>query len=279
MRQTRHRTRVGALGAQRARGPVRRFLTRLALVLLPVVLVSGCMEGNRLAFAPAGEIQSRPGIGRGKALTAVFGEGTLVLAAPSGFCFDAQMEEHTTTGGFAMLARCDRLSAFGGFRTSEGAMLTATVGTVAENTPTPTAEALRSAFTASRTAARVLETRGDRDIPLVKLYLSDHSALGASGTHWRGAFVIRGHLVSVALYAPEGSSYLGEKGARLIQEFMRATRNATQLAEATTPADPGDAAPVETTRPRARVWQIGRAGRVGAAADAATSAAADATSG
>jgi len=240
----RHTRRVARFGG----AALRRGCLALGLPLL----LLGCMEGNRLAFAPPGEDLSRPGGARGRALTAIFGDGQLILAAPSGFCFDAQMEQHTATGGFALLASCERMSTFGRFRGAEGAMLTATVGAVAADTPTPSADALRAAFTTSRNAARVLETRSDSDIPLVKLHLEDHSAEGASGTHWRGAFVVHGHLISVALYAPDGSGYLGEKGARLIREFMRASRNATRLAEATTPAAPGESAPVETTRPQAR---------------------------
>ncbi len=248
-------TRIQTAGGASLHGILQRagvvLLRAIALCIAPLVLV-GCMEGNRLAFAPPGEELSHPGLTRGRALTAVFGEGKLILAAPNGFCFDAQMEEHTSTGGFALLARCERLSAFGRLRANEGALLTATVGSVAEDTPTPSAEALRTAFTASRTAARVLETRRDTEIPLVKVHLDGHSAAGASGTHWRGAFVVRGHLVSVALYAPDGSSFLGEKGARLIREFMRATRNATQLAKVTTPASPGESAPLRSKRPLAR---------------------------
>ncbi len=225
-------------------------------VLLAPLLLAGCMEGNRLAFAPPGEEASRPGQSRGRALTAVFGDGDLILAAPSGFCFDAQMEEHTDNGGFALLARCDSLNAVGRLRGSEGAMLTATVGSVAADTPAPSTEALQAAFASARSAAQVLETRSDSDMPLIKLHLDGHSAEGASRTHWRGAFVMHGHLVSVALYAPDGSSYLGDKGARLIREFMRASRNATRLAEVIAPAqqqlDQPPAAPVRSARPLLR---------------------------
>ena len=241
---------LGRLRRMVTRGP---SLRQLGLMMLAPLLLAGCMQGNRLAFAPPGEDLSRPSSSRGRALTAVFGDGQLILAAPSGFCFDAQMEQHTGSGGFALLARCERMSSFGRFRSGDGAMLTATVGAVTADTPAPSADALRSAFTAARNPARVLEIRGGDDMPLIKLYMDGHSAEGASGTHWRGAFLVHGHMVSVALYAPEGSGYLGERGARLIREFMRATRNATLLAETTTPpAAPGAAAPQETARPRTR---------------------------
>lgn len=208
----------------------RRF-TRAAALLGIVLSLGACMEGNRLAFAPTDTDSRSPSIGGGRALTAVFGNGDLVLAAPSGFCFDAQMETHTDQGGFALLARCERMSAFFGRRTEEGALLTATVGSIARGTPPPTTDALRSVFTSNRASARVLESRGEKDLSLVKMYLDGHNADGASGVHWRGAFVIGGHLVSVALYAPEGSSYLGDKGARLIREFLSVTRNATHIAQ------------------------------------------------
>jgi hypothetical protein len=244
-----NQTLINILGASRALLLKALRLPRLGLLLLVPLALAGCMEGNRLAFAPPGESVSRPVDSRGRSLTAVFGDGQLILAAPSGFCFDAEMEQHTGSGGFALLARCEKMGPIGRLRGKDGAMLTATVGAVSADTPAPSTEALRSAFTEARSAARVLETRGDGDIPLIKLHMASHSAKGASGTHWRGAFLVHGHLVSVALYAPEGSGYLGERGARLIREFVQATRNATLLAET---AAPTETAPQRTLRPQDR---------------------------
>lgn len=232
-------------GAKRATRNVRfpRFTRLVSGLILPLVL-AGCMDANRLSFASRADGDARPGAGGSRPVTTSFdsaaGHAQLVLAAPSGFCFDIQMEEHSPSGGFALLARCDSMRRFGaGFgrrstaRTKDSAILTATVGQVATGTPTPSAEALVQSFAAAGNDIRLLETRNQDHLPLVKLHQVQGSrAPGASATHWRGVFVHDTHMVAVALYAPAGSSYLGEKGAKLIEDFMRASNHATELAGA-----------------------------------------------
>lgn len=220
-----------------------KLLRKLPLLLVAGLFVTGCMSGGQLAFAPADGGLSRDQSNARKS-TAAFDKGAVVLAAPSGFCFDPQMEQQIGEGGFAMLARCDRLRGRGR-RLSPAALITATVGgpvttesaadgTIAEMTP-PSAQSLHQAAARARSDVQLLETRNDRQLPLVKLQMTpDDSLPGASGTHWRGVFVVDGHLVVVALYAPKGSPYLGDRGARLIREFGRASRTATQLNQGTT---------------------------------------------
>lgn len=233
----------------------RRLGLTIAGLMMPLVL-SSCMEGQTFAFAPeSSTIKSgkRGGFfGRtNPVVTTAFGEGQLVLAAPNGFCFDSQMEQHTAKGGFALLARCDRMRGARRLGRGEGVIVTASVGSVGANTATPSATALHKAFTRARSDARLLEQREDAQIPLVKLHMQpDTTTPGASPTHWRGAFVQNNHMVAVALYAPTGSSYLGDRGAKLIRDFMRASRSATELAQISTPtADPAESSPRPRLRP------------------------------
>ena len=243
-----------------ARHPRRATLRRLGLtaaaVMMPLVLAC-CMEGRQFAFAPtpsaANDGQRGGFFSRAKpVVTTTFGEGQLVLAAPNGFCFDAQMEQHTSKGGFALLARCERMRGARRLGRGEGVIVTASVGSVAANTATPSAAALHKAFTRARSDARLLEQREDAQIPLVKLHIQpDTTTPGASPTHWRGAFVQNSHMVAVALYAPTGSSYLGDRGAKLIRDFMRASRSATELAQLSRPtADPAGSSPRPRLRPQ-----------------------------
>ncbi|CUH79984.1 hypothetical protein TRM7557_02685 [Tritonibacter multivorans] len=234
----------------------RRLGLTVAAVMMPLVLAC-CMEGSQFAFAPdpstANSGQRGGFFGRANpVVTTAFDEGQLVLAAPNGFCFDSQMEQHTSKGGFALLARCDRMRGARRLGRGEGVIVTASIGSVAANTATPSATALHKAFTRARSDARLLEQREDAQIPLVKLHMQpDDTTPGASPTHWRGAFVQNSHMVAVALYAPAGSSYLGDRGAKLIRDFMRASRSATELAQLSKPTvDPAGSSPRPRLRPQ-----------------------------
>lgn len=251
----------GANKSPLQKGQLKRWGAWAAAAILPLALAC-CMDGRQFAFAP--QPGSLDGGGRtslfgqsSRVLTTAFGDGQLILAAPTGFCFDAQMEQHTAKGGFALLARCDRMRSSRRLGRGEGVIVTASVGAVAASTATPSADALHKAFTAARSDARLLEQRDDTQIPLVKLHMQpDTTTPGASPTHWRGAFVQNSHMVAVALYAPAGSSYLGDRGAKLIRDFMRASRSATDLARASRPTeDPANSAPRPQLRPSLRKSQ------------------------
>jgi hypothetical protein len=227
----------------------------LAALMMPLVL-SSCMGGQTFAFAPETSTakSGKHGgfFGRSTPIvTTTFGEGQLVLAAPNGFCFDSQMEQHTSAGGFALLTRCDRMRGARRLGRGAGVILTASVGSVATNTAVPSAAALHKAFARAHSNVLLLERHEDAQMPLVKLHMQPAPTTpGASPTHWRGAFVQNSHMVAVALYAPTGSHYLGNHGAELIRDFIRASRSATELAQISTPAsDSAGSAPRPRLRP------------------------------
>ena len=58
--------------------------------------------------------------------------------------------------------------------------------------------------------------------------------------YWRGAFVENGHLIGLALYAPEGSRLVGGDGAEMLSRVHRQImRLSPELASASSAAAPG----------------------------------------
>lgn len=148
--------------------------------------------------------------------------GSLRLAAPQGFCVEPGSSSSTASGGFALLVPCG-----GSWQPGrKGAVLTAAVGPAAPGVEAPSARDIAAMFP----GAELQEARDRGPLPLVRLNHPGHTAKGASPVHWRGAFVLEGHLVALALYAPEGSRTLGPRGAGLLEALARATRAATAAA-------------------------------------------------
>ena len=176
--------------------------------------------GLLLGLAGCGPLA--PGAGGTQVMT--LAGGSLRLAAPRGFCIDARSSSASAQGGFALLVPCGRGWQLG----RKGAVLTAAAGPAAADATAPDAEDIAAMFA----RAEVLERREDGPLPLVRLKYPGHTAKGASPVHWRGAFVIEGHLVALALYAPAGSPALGPRGARLLEELTTATLAASTEPEA-----------------------------------------------
>ena len=139
-----------------------------------------------------------------------FGGGDVLLAAPDALiAFDRRSSQPDKDGGFALLAHCSRMGRQNWFGARKSAVLTASIGPAKAAATAPQAADIAAMFP----DAKVLETREDQLLPLVKLEFPGAVADSASPVHWRGAFVLDRHLVALALYAPEGSRALGSHGA------------------------------------------------------------------
>jgi hypothetical protein len=183
-----------------------------------------------------------------------FARGGIVLVPPKGFCIDSSGIRRTGSSGFAMMARCDALGVRGFFGNRSPAVITATIGPRPEGAPAPSAADLAQLAG----PGNVLEQRSDLMLPLVRLQGADSALPGAAPVHWRGALVLDSYLLSVALYAPEGSDGLKDQGALLLNDLARRTLEASLQAPVETsapatgaapPADPGSEGPL---RPRSR---------------------------
>lgn len=154
-----------------------------------------------------------------------FANGGVLLAAPESYCFDRRSSTPEDGGGFALIAHCSRLEGRGWFGARKAAVLTASIGPARQDAPAPQASDIAAMFP----GARLLESREDQLLPLVRLEFPQAVAKGASPVHWRGAFVLDRHLIALALYAPEGSRALGSHGAALLNELTHRTLEASTL--------------------------------------------------
>lgn len=152
--------------------------------------------------------------------------GAVTLAAPQGYCVDTQSVRRSSTGSFALLARCDTLGMRGFFATQDLVLITVTTLDWPDGGQ-PSAETLAR----SARPARMLTAKTINDLPFLSMQDSRHKVDGASPTYWRSAFVVEDQLVGVALYANEGSPALTRKGARILADLTERTKQASSTSE------------------------------------------------
>ncbi|MEW2914062.1 hypothetical protein [Leisingera sp. JC11] len=226
-----------------------------AAVVLAALALAGCSPAPRSMPFAARTASQAPQAG---VQVMSFGGGDVLLAAPGAYCFDRRSSQPEKDGGFALLAHCSRMGRQNWFGARKSAVLTASIGPAKASVAAPQAADIAAMFP----DARVLETREDQLLPLVKLEFPGAVADSASPVHWRGAFVLDRHLVALALYAPEGSRALGSHGAALLNEMTHRTLEASTLpaldaAESAAPAAPAvSAAAAEGLRPQPRPAQL-----------------------
>ena len=167
-------------------------------------------------------------------------EGDVVVAGPRGYCVDPATVRSERARGFAMLASCARLSASGTGPSVPPVLATVTVGPRSRDAVLPEAETL-----ARLADAPLLASRASGDLVLAQLGAGGRTFLeDGDRRYWRGAFVLNGRLVSLALYAPEGSAFAGAQGGPFLQDIARSVRAATPrkgspLQAGTAPAEEG----------------------------------------
>lgn len=148
---------------------------------------------------------------------ATVARGEVVVAGPEGYCVDPVTLGNRPGRGFAVLASCHILSGGKTGNFVEPMMMTVTVGPRQEAVVLPAPSVLAVQAGQELIAG---ETRGG----LVM------AQLGGGGTdvlddgdprYWRGAFVQNGHLIGLALYAPQGSFLAGADGAVMIRAVQQ----------------------------------------------------------
>lgn len=175
--------------------------SKLGLVLGAALSFAGCAEIGTLG-TPGG---TESGVTRFDIM-----EGYVRVATPRGYCVDPR----SSRPGFVLAARCDRLGVKGRFAAQEIAIVTVTA------VPTGNSGAPDAAVLANLSSdADVLESSTRGNLALVRLKPSATAGAEQARYHWRGAFEVRGHLVGLTLYAPEGSNLAGAEGARLLADF------------------------------------------------------------
>lgn len=147
------------------------------------------------------------------ALRAVaLGDGALTVSAPRGYCVD-RSSLRGRSGRVVLLASCERLTGTPGVAV-EPAVMTVSILPQADDAPVPTPEGLARAVA----PARVGQSGTLGDLAYAQVIGGGAAPLpGGDPRHWRGARVVAGHLVGLALYAPEGSALTGAEGRALLR--------------------------------------------------------------
>ncbi|WP_417674155.1 hypothetical protein [Pseudodonghicola sp.] len=163
-------------------------------------------------------------------------QGKVQATAPPGYCIDRKSLRNTPRGGFALMARCDTLGVHGLFSNRRLALITVTTAPMGADDTPPTLADLRQSVAPSK----VIETRRDGNLSLVRLAEDPGAASALAGEHWRGAFALNGQLVALAIYVPSTAPPLGHEAADLLASVANRTRAAS----------PSAAAPASPTKPR-----------------------------
>lgn len=162
--------------------------------------------------------------------------GEIVVAGPSGYCVDPVTLSRGASRSFAVLASCNILSGGEEGMFAEPMMVTITVGPRSQSPAIPAPEALAAE------AGQPLVTGGVRDGLATALLGNGGGEVLDDGDprYWRGAFVENGHLIGLALYAPEGSRLVGRDGAEMLGRVHRQImRLSPELASVGSAAAPG----------------------------------------
>jgi hypothetical protein len=201
--------------------------------------LSGCVEAGDGGFDFLTAANSAQGVSRSatgqtttkpkrvQALKAVpMAGGKVVIAGPRGYCVDRASLRPGFAGGFALIASCNSLNRNYASADAEPVVMTVQVQPSFSKQEAPTANDLSAAVAPVRTLAKLdgdgvslvqLASGGDRGIP------------AGDPRHWRGAMMINGYLVGIALYAPKGNALAGRRGKKMMIALAESLRRASPV--------------------------------------------------
>ena len=182
----------------------------MSTALLSAVLLLGCD-----VVGPPGSmslLENEAGEPTSLIASAALARGQIIVLGPDGYCIDPASLRTSGTNGFAAIASCNILSDGTIGPIVEPVLVTVTVNAYEDAAPGP--DDLSIAL-----GTKLLQSRKLGAVELGQLATGGESAFaGSDPRHWRGAFLIGGHLVGVTLYAPQGSPLVGVQGASFLNE-------------------------------------------------------------
>lgn len=218
---------------------MRRAALAVALAL-PLGACDGAMGlGSNAGGAPSAAMRS-----------AAFYGGDVIVTGPPGYCIDPESLRRSTDSGFALMAGCGHLSdAPSGV--VPPAVITVSVLPRDARAQMPTADAIAAPWAHAGVAQRI---DGD-GIALIQVAKGGNSRLPEGDPrHWRGAMLIGGHLVGLAVYGKVKSGVAGAAGKALLTATAEAMLDDASRAPAQGARPPqADAAkgnPSSAARPR-----------------------------
>ncbi len=174
-------------------------------------------SGDDAFDAPARKVRARADIVR----------GAVVVQGPKGYCIDAKsLTSGGVSGGFALLASCESLLGRPAERPVLPALMTVTVLPYSLKPVQPRAHEMAAALAPHRALDQI---NGD-GLTVVHLATGGEAlSPKVDPKHWRGAMVINGHMIGLAVYAPKGSDLSGKDGLDLLGKLAETLREASPL--------------------------------------------------
>ncbi len=154
---------------------------------------------------------------------AAFYGGDVVVAGPTGYCVDPKSVQRRATSGFVLLASCGHLSGAPSGRVP-AAVITVSILPRDARAQAPTAAQLAGPWR----NAGVAQQADQGGVAMIQVARGGDSLLPQGDPrHWRGAMLINGHLIGLAVYGEAGAQVSGEAGKALLAGAARAMRSAS----------------------------------------------------
>ncbi|WP_207768696.1 hypothetical protein [Pelagivirga sediminicola] len=189
----------------------RHRITRAAISAALILFLAACMGGAGLA--PGGDGKPPKPVQR----IAFYG-GDVIVAGPPGYCVDPKSVQRRGGSGFALMASCGHL----GTATAgdvPAAVITVSVLPRDARARMPSAREIAGPWVNVGVAQQV---DGD-GIALIQVERGGDSLLPAGDPrHWRGAMLINGHLIGLAIYGDAGAKVSGDAGKALLLDTAKA---------------------------------------------------------
>ncbi len=198
-----------------------RRILRAALVAALLLPLAACLGGEGAAG-----LTSKPGSKAPEAQrSAAFFRGDVIVTGPPGYCVDPKSVQRRAGSGFALLASCGHLSA-AAIGYVPAAVITMSVLPRDPRVQMPTAAQLAGPWVDVGVAQQI-DAEG---IALIQVARGGNNLLPAGDPrHWRGAMLIGGHLIGLAVYGDAGANVSGDAGKMLLIDTAKAILAANPL--------------------------------------------------
>lgn len=149
--------------------------------------------------------------------------GDIVVRGPDGYCVDPASHRQNSGSTLVFIGSCEALTGKAGTRV-EAALMTVTVTPRRPRTSQPTASGIAAALSPKA----VLEQIDEDGIAMVHFNAGGDAALpGGDPRYWRAGMALGGHLLSLAVYGPDGSRIAGPGGQSLLRALASEIRSAS----------------------------------------------------
>ncbi len=199
------------------------------MALAATLPLAGCISpitGGTAQFAQSGGDDQNPQPRKALRRTSMV-RGAVIVQGPRGYCIDAEsLTSGGVSGGFALLASCESLLGKPADAPVEPAIMTVTVLPFSPRPIQPRAHEMAKALAPHH----VLDQINGDGLTIVHLATGGTEiSSGVDPKHWRGAMLINGHMIGLAVYAPKGSALSDAAGLEVLIGLAEVLREASPV--------------------------------------------------